>query len=166
MNGNNKDIENAQLTTDDFDGTNRSYDEMTEGEVKEATDAVQVRHLIKINERGEVRNRDDVTLKFEMKVGVKDTGFDLNDTRRVLKLYKIPDGYWYRLDDEVNGRSDVSDNLPPHKDLAQDSIGFVEHAVNKEGCNVDESYEFIKIDCDIEDYCCDIEDYILMYADV
>jgi hypothetical protein len=129
--------DNAQITINDVE----NLDEMTNEEFENATDEVQVKSLIEINERNIAKNRDDVELIFEMKAGAKNTTYSV-DTRRVVRLYDIPNGFWYRVDDPQFGYSEIMDTKPPVDVYVMDVMEFVNHAIKNSSEEFDEAFEF------------------------
>jgi hypothetical protein len=60
---------------------------LNEEEHEEAPPGLQIRNLILVNEVPEALDRDDVELKFKMKVGKPPEGRNLADNRTYIELY-------------------------------------------------------------------------------
>jgi hypothetical protein len=113
---------------------------LNEEEHEEAPPGLQIRNLIYVNEVPEALDRDDVKLKFRMKVGKPPEGRNLADNRTLIELYESAGGWIYRFTTPTHGRVDITDTKPPYDIFVEDSERFIKHAVEENNMHLEDAY--------------------------
>lgn len=113
---------------------------LTKEEHKNAHPALQIRNLIELKRRYDAFERDDVELKFRMKLGTPPEGRNLADNRTFIELYDSPAGWIYHFDGINHDRVDITDEKPPHDIFVEDSEDYISHAVEKNNIDLEDAY--------------------------
>jgi hypothetical protein len=112
---------------------------LTEEEHEEAPPELQIRNLIELKRRHDAFDRDDVELKFKMKVGRPPEGRNLADNRTFIELYDSPAGWIYHYDSIARERVDITDTKPPYDIFVEDSERFIKHAVEENNMDLEDA---------------------------